>query len=60
TSVSMSCIILPIFFYLKVFWSRVPSYEKAVGAFIIVFCAGLGVYVTCMTGKNLFLNIVSD
>ncbi|KAE9333800.1 hypothetical protein PF008_g14267 [Phytophthora fragariae] len=59
-AVSMACIILPIFFYFKVFWNRTPWYEKAVGAFIIVICAGLGVYVTYTTGKNLFLNIVSD
>ncbi|KAH7487673.1 hypothetical protein KRP22_013642 [Phytophthora ramorum] len=59
-AVSMACIILPIFFYLKVFWNRTPWYEKAVGTFIIVVCAGLGGYVTYTTGKNLFLNIVSD
>ncbi|KUF89258.1 FK506-binding protein 1 [Phytophthora nicotianae] len=59
-AVSMACIILPIFFYLKVFWNRTPWYEKAIGAFIIVVCAGLGGYVTYTTGKNLFLDIVSD
>ncbi|KAG3071833.1 hypothetical protein PI125_g22653 [Phytophthora idaei] len=59
-AVSMACIILPIFFYLKVFWNRTPWYEKAIGAFIIVVCTGLGGYVTYTTGKNLFLDIVSD
>ncbi|KAI9985243.1 hypothetical protein PInf_004568 [Phytophthora infestans] len=59
-AVSMACIILPIFFYLKVFWNHTPWYEKAIGAFIIVVCAGLGGYVTYTTGKNLFLDIVSD
>ncbi|KAK1942491.1 Amino acid transporter ANT1 [Phytophthora citrophthora] len=59
-AVSMACIILPIFFYLKVFWNRTPWYEKIIGAFIIVVCAALGAYVTYTTGKNLFLDIVSD
>ncbi|CAH0478270.1 unnamed protein product [Peronospora belbahrii] len=59
-AVSMACIVLPIFFYLKVFWNRTPWYEKAIGTFIILICAGLGGFVTYTTGKNLFLNIVSD
>ncbi|RLN74308.1 hypothetical protein BBJ28_00005644 [Nothophytophthora sp. Chile5] len=52
--VSLACIILPIFFYLKVFWGRTPWYEKIAGCFIIVVCSCLGVYVTYTTGKALF------
>ncbi|CAI5731740.1 unnamed protein product [Hyaloperonospora brassicae] len=59
-AVSMACIILPIVFYFKVFWYRVPLYEKVIGTFIIAICASLGGYVTFTTGKYLFLNIVSD
>ncbi|RMX66990.1 hypothetical protein DD238_001637 [Peronospora effusa] len=59
-AVSMACIVLPIFFYLKVFWHQTPWYEKVLGTFIILICAALGGYVTYTTGKNLFLNIVSD
>ncbi|ETM00637.1 hypothetical protein L917_02658 [Phytophthora nicotianae] len=59
-AVSLACIILPIFFYLKVFWNTTPWYEKAIGTFIIVVCAGLGGYVTYTTGHDLFLDIVSD
>ncbi|KAF4317092.1 hypothetical protein BBO99_00008013 [Phytophthora kernoviae] len=58
--VSMACIILPLFFYLKVFWNQTPWYEKSIGIFIIVICTFLGAYVTYTTGKNLFLNIVSE
>ncbi|KAE9015638.1 hypothetical protein PR001_g14848 [Phytophthora rubi] len=59
-AVSLACIILPIFFYLKAFWNRTPWYEKAIGTFIIVVCTGLGGYVTYTTGHDLFLDIVSD
>ncbi|CAI5735980.1 unnamed protein product [Peronospora destructor] len=59
-AVSMACIVLPVFFYLKVFWHQTPWYEKVLGVFIILICAGLGGYVTYTTGTNLFLNIVSD
>ncbi|KAG2502435.1 hypothetical protein JM16_009806, partial [Phytophthora kernoviae] len=58
--VSMACIILPIWFYLKVFWNQVPWYEKIIGAFIIVVSACFGAYVTYTTGHDLFLDIVSD
>ena len=59
-AVSMACIILPVFFYFKAFWHRIPLYEKIIGTFIIAICASLGGYVAFNTGKNLFLNIVSD
>lgn len=59
-AVSMACIILPIFFYLKVFWNFIPWYEKTIGVLLISICAGLGAYVTYTTGEKLFLNIVSD
>uniref|UniRef100_A0AAV1TD81 Amino acid transporter transmembrane domain-containing protein n=1 Tax=Peronospora matthiolae TaxID=2874970 RepID=A0AAV1TD81_9STRA len=59
-AVSMACIILPVFFYFKAFWHCIPLYEKIIGTFIIAICASLGGYVTFTTGKNLFLNIVSD
>jgi len=52
--VSLACMILPIFFYLKVFWRKVPYYEKAIGALIIVLCTVLGAYVTYTSGKSLF------
>ncbi|KAG7399712.1 hypothetical protein PHYBOEH_008046 [Phytophthora boehmeriae] len=58
--VSLSCIILPIFFYLKMFWPQVAWYEKVIGTFIILVCTFLGAYVTYTTGKNLFLDIVSE
>ncbi|CEG41620.1 amino acid auxin permease family [Plasmopara halstedii] len=59
-AVSMACIILPIFFYLKAFWNFIPLYEKILGSLLILVCAGLGCYVTYTTGEKLFLNIVSD
>ncbi|KAK1942490.1 Amino acid transporter AVT1I [Phytophthora citrophthora] len=59
-AVSLACIILPIFFYLKVFWNTIPWYQKIIGTFICVVCAFLGCYVTYKTGHDLFLDIVSD
>lgn len=57
--VSLACMILPIFFYLKVFWGKVPIYEKVIGILIILLCSVLGVYVTYTSGKALFTNETS-
>ena len=51
---SLSCIILPITFYLKTMWPKVPAYEKAAGIVVVVVCALLGGYVTYTSGKALF------
>ena len=59
-AVSMAGMILPIFFYLKMFWHQTPWYEKVLSTLIIVICAGLGGYVSYTTGRNFFLNIASD
>ncbi|TDH66978.1 hypothetical protein CCR75_004539 [Bremia lactucae] len=59
-AVSMACIILPIVFYLKIFWHVLPWYEKATGVVLIVVSVALGSYVTYTTGKKLFLDVKSD
>ncbi|GLD97386.1 hypothetical protein PINS_up006070 [Pythium insidiosum] len=52
---SWSCIILPIVFYLRKLWTRVPMWEKVVGIFVVAICVVLSVFVTYRTGKSLFL-----
>ncbi|KAF1318420.1 Amino acid/auxin permease, partial [Globisporangium splendens] len=54
SAVTACCIILPVIFYLKVMWTKVPVHEKAFGIVIIVVCTALGCYVTYNSGKNLF------
>jgi vesicular inhibitory amino acid transporter len=54
SAVTMSCIILPIVFYLKKLWNSIPMYEKVPGLIIVVVCFVLGCYVTYTSGKNLF------
>ncbi|TMW64112.1 hypothetical protein Poli38472_014229 [Pythium oligandrum] len=54
SAITLSCIILPIIFYLKKMWTTVPLYEKIPGLIIVLVCLVLGVYVTIKTGKNLF------
>ncbi|GAB9473741.1 Amino acid/auxin permease [Globisporangium polare] len=54
SAVTMSCIILPILFYLKKLWFTLPMYEKVSALVIVVVCFVLGCYVTYTSGKNLF------
>jgi vesicular inhibitory amino acid transporter len=54
SAVTVSCIILPIVFYLKKLWNKVPMYEKIPGIIVVVVCLVLGCYVTYLSGKNLF------
>ncbi|GLD97377.1 hypothetical protein PINS_up006061 [Pythium insidiosum] len=54
SAISLSCIILPILFYLKKLWTQVPVWEKAAGLLVVIVCLVLGCYVTYKTGKNLF------
>ncbi|GAB9471249.1 Amino acid/auxin permease [Globisporangium polare] len=51
---STSCLILPLVFYLKVCWKKIPLWERAIALFIIIVCIICGVYVTIQTGKELF------
>ncbi|DBA04534.1 TPA: hypothetical protein N0F65_011082 [Lagenidium giganteum] len=52
--ITMSCIILPIVFYLKKLWNKVPIYEKIPALIVVIVCFVLGCYVTYTSGKGLF------
>jgi vesicular inhibitory amino acid transporter len=54
SAVTMSCIILPIVFYLKKLWNKIPMYEKIPAIIVVVVCFVLGCYVTYNSGKQLF------
>uniref|UniRef100_K3X6X1 Amino acid transporter transmembrane domain-containing protein n=1 Tax=Globisporangium ultimum (strain ATCC 200006 / CBS 805.95 / DAOM BR144) TaxID=431595 RepID=K3X6X1_GLOUD len=54
SAMSLSCIILPIIFYVKVMWKSIPMYEKIPAITCALVCAILGCYVTYNSGKNLF------
>ncbi|OQR89334.1 Amino Acid/Auxin Permease (AAAP) Family [Achlya hypogyna] len=54
SSTSLSCMILPIIFYLKTFWKTIRPLEKAGALFAIIICIALAIYVSINTGKVLF------
>jgi vesicular inhibitory amino acid transporter len=60
SAITLSCIILPIVFYLKKLWTKVPVYEKVAGILVVLICLVLGCYVTYITGKNLFAPGAAD
>ncbi|EGZ05456.1 hypothetical protein PHYSODRAFT_533598 [Phytophthora sojae] len=54
SAVTAGSLVLPLMFYLKIFWNKLPMYERAGSMLIIVVCTVLGVYVMIYAGKNLF------
>lgn len=52
--ITVSCIILPIVFYLKKCWAAIPIYEKIPAMIVVVVCLVLGCYVTYTSGNALF------
>jgi vesicular inhibitory amino acid transporter len=60
SAITLSCIILPVMFYLKKCWVRIPIYEKVPALAVVVVCSVLGCYVTFTSGKALFAPTESD
>ncbi|TYZ61081.1 hypothetical protein PybrP1_011381 [[Pythium] brassicae (nom. inval.)] len=54
STITTCCLILPLVFYLKVCWAKIPVYERAIAIFLVVLCASCGLYVMYHTGKTLF------
>ncbi|ETI37801.1 hypothetical protein F443_16336, partial [Phytophthora nicotianae P1569] len=54
SAVTAGSLVLPLLFYLKIFWNKLPMYERIGSMVIIVVCSILGVYVMIYAGKNLF------
>eukprot|EP00644_Phytophthora_capsici_P017567 jgi/Phyca11/120662/e_gw1.42.137.1 len=54
SSLTMSCILLPVAFYLIKAWNTIPMVEKVAAIVVLVVCFVLGCYSTYTAGKNLF------
>ncbi|OQR83770.1 Amino Acid/Auxin Permease (AAAP) Family [Achlya hypogyna] len=52
--------VLPILFYLKTFWTTVPTSERAFAIVCMAVACFLGVYVSIQTGKDLFAPVKRD
>nr|CCA21212.1 Amino Acid/Auxin Permease (AAAP) Family putative [Albugo laibachii Nc14] len=60
SSVTLTCIILPIVFYLKTNWEQVSWVEKILGCIVALICGFLGCYVTYTSGEELFSSTKSS
>ncbi|GMF62719.1 unnamed protein product [Phytophthora fragariaefolia] len=54
TAITMSSLILPLVFYIKVFWTKIPVWEKLLCLAVATICTVAGFYVMIYAGKNLF------
>ncbi|OWZ09815.1 Amino Acid/Auxin Permease [Phytophthora megakarya] len=54
TFITLSSLIVPLIFYIKVFWTKVPAWEKLLCVAVAAICTVCGVYVMIYAGKNLF------
>lgn len=54
TAITVCSLILPLVFYVKVFWRKIPMWEKAICITISTICGVVGCYVMIYAGKNLF------
>jgi vesicular inhibitory amino acid transporter len=54
SSVSLSCIVLPIWCYLKVCHDVVPTWERLYGYLVMVICGLLSIYVTIKSAIEMF------
>uniref|UniRef100_H3H5S8 Amino acid transporter transmembrane domain-containing protein n=1 Tax=Phytophthora ramorum TaxID=164328 RepID=H3H5S8_PHYRM len=54
TAITVCSLILPLIFYVKVFWRKIPLWEKAICITIATVCGCVGCYVMIYAGKNLF------
>ncbi|EGZ20169.1 hypothetical protein PHYSODRAFT_492059 [Phytophthora sojae] len=60
SSLTMSCILLPVAFYVIKAWDTMPHVEKVAAIVVFVVCLVLGCYSTYTAGKNLFAPSDSD
>ncbi|GLE02862.1 hypothetical protein PINS_up011726 [Pythium insidiosum] len=60
SAITLGGIILPIVFYIKVYWSTTPVWQKVVALVVILFCGATGSYVTYLSGKALFTNVAAS
>lgn len=58
--ITVSCIVLPIVFYLKKCWDAIPIYAKIPAVVVVAVCLILGCYVTYTSGKALIFPTTSS
>ncbi|RLN57878.1 hypothetical protein BBP00_00007297 [Phytophthora kernoviae] len=54
SAITVCSLILPLVFYVKVFWTKVPLWEKALCVMIAIICSVAGFYVMIHAAKDLF------
>ncbi|OQR96616.1 Amino Acid/Auxin Permease (AAAP) Family [Thraustotheca clavata] len=52
--ISLCCVILPIAFYVKVFWTKLNTLQRAWGVLTLVVSLGIAIYASVVTAKVLF------
>ncbi|EQC25275.1 hypothetical protein SDRG_16855 [Saprolegnia diclina VS20] len=60
SSAALGCMILPVWFHLKVFYKDMGLLEKSWSIFVIIFTSALAIYVSISTGKKLFAPTIAD
>ncbi|KDO33564.1 hypothetical protein SPRG_01595 [Saprolegnia parasitica CBS 223.65] len=53
STMSLTCLILPLIFYFMKFWTTMPLYEKAYAVVVLAVCSALAVYVSINAGISL-------
>ncbi|OQR94166.1 Amino Acid/Auxin Permease (AAAP) Family [Achlya hypogyna] len=53
STMSLTCLILPLVFYFMKFWTTMPIYEKAYAALVLAVCTVLAFYVSINAGISL-------
>lgn len=53
--ITISCIVLPIIFYLQKLWKEIPYWEKAAAIIVLLVCGILGSYETYTSGRDLIV-----
>ncbi|KAG6942421.1 hypothetical protein JG688_00018128 [Phytophthora aleatoria] len=54
TFITLSSLIVPLIFYIKVFWTKVPAWEKLMCVTVATICSVCGIYVMIYAARNLF------
>ncbi|CEG44447.1 amino acid auxin permease family [Plasmopara halstedii] len=52
--ITLSSLLAPLVFYMKIFWNKIPIWEKFMCVTIALVCSIAGIYVMISSGQNLF------
>ncbi|TDH67825.1 hypothetical protein CCR75_006784 [Bremia lactucae] len=54
SAITVCCLVLPLLFYIKVFWRELAIIERVIAVVVMFVCTGVGGYVMIDAGKKLF------